>query len=52
MDHRLAGAGDAAGAVEIGILDYPVRGVTYCRAQSPRGVGMSVSKIGVISCSA
>jgi len=46
MDHRLAGAGDATGAVEIGILDYPVRGVTYCHTQLPRSVGMSVGNIG------
>jgi hypothetical protein len=46
MHHRLAGAGDAAGAVEIGVLDYPVRGVTYCHTQSPRSIGMSVGNIG------
>jgi hypothetical protein len=46
MDHRLAGAGDAAGAVERGILDYRVRGVTYCHTQSPRSIGFSVSNIG------
>jgi hypothetical protein len=46
MDHRLARAGDAAGAVEIGVLDDPVRRVTYRRAQSPRGIGMSARNIG------
>jgi hypothetical protein len=46
MDHRLAGAGDAAGAVEIRVLDDPARGVTYCHTQSPRSIGMSVSNIG------
>jgi len=46
MDHRLAGAGDAAGAVEIGVLDDPVRGVAHCHTQSPRRIGMSVRNIG------
>jgi len=46
MDHRLAGAGDAAGAVDIGVLDDPVRSVTYCHTQSPRSIGMSVGNIG------
>jgi len=46
MDHRLAGAGDTAGAVEIGVLDDPVRGVAYCFTQSPRSIGMSVGNMG------
>lgn len=46
MDHRLAGAGDAAGAVEIGVLDDPVRGVAYCFTQSPRSIRIYVGNIG------
>lgn len=46
MDHRLAGAGDAAGAVEIGVLNDPARGVAHCHTQSRRRIGMSVRNIG------
>lgn len=46
MDYRFARASNASGTVEIGVLDDPVRRMNYRRAQSSRGIRMSISNIG------
>ena len=46
MNHRFSRAGNATGTVEIGMLGDPVRRVKDRRAQSARGIGISISNVG------
>ena len=46
MDYRFSRAGNATGTVEIGVLGEPLRRVQYRRAQSPRGIDISIGNVG------